>query len=154
MTASGLYDSDFRDTVCSLTDGQREPTQLMTGLILSPTINEFHFNGPLLSLATNIGLLVGTILWSFGCDIWGRRSVTLPLSFASARASSGAISILPPSGGRSTSRYSPEVYLGSPWVAPTRSRCSQHLPRLPTSGSAEISPSIPPSFSARPVSSC
>jgi len=49
----------------------------MTGLILSPTINEFHFNGPLLSLATNIGLLVGTILWSFGCDIWGRRSVTL-----------------------------------------------------------------------------
>lgn len=60
----------------------------MTGLILPPTITEFHFNGPLLSLATNIGMLVGTILWSFGCDIWGRKSVTLPLSFASARASS------------------------------------------------------------------
>ena len=48
----------------------------MTGLILSPTLNEFHFNGPLLSLAMNIGLLAGAILWSFGCDIWGRKSVT------------------------------------------------------------------------------
>ncbi|KAF8258166.1 MFS general substrate transporter [Lactarius quietus] len=46
---------------------------LVTGLILSPTVNEFHFNKPFLSLATNIGLLVGTILWSFGCDIWGRK---------------------------------------------------------------------------------
>ncbi|KAI0299054.1 major facilitator superfamily domain-containing protein [Multifurca ochricompacta] len=46
---------------------------LVTGLILSPVLNEFHFNGPFLSLATNIGLLVGAILWSFGCDIWGRR---------------------------------------------------------------------------------
>ncbi len=48
----------------------------MTGLILSPTLNEFHFNGPLLSLAMNLGLLAGAILWSFGCDIWGRKSVT------------------------------------------------------------------------------
>lgn len=47
--------------------------QLMTGLILSPVINEFHFNGPFLSLASNIGLLVGAVVWSFGCDIWGRR---------------------------------------------------------------------------------
>ncbi|KAH9953606.1 major facilitator superfamily domain-containing protein [Russula dissimulans] len=46
---------------------------LMTGLILSPTLNEFHFNGPLLSLAANVGLLVGAILWSFGCDIWDRK---------------------------------------------------------------------------------
>jgi hypothetical protein len=50
--------------------------KLMTGLILSPTLNEFQFNGPFLSLAMNIGLLVGAILWSFGCDIWGRKSVT------------------------------------------------------------------------------
>jgi hypothetical protein len=48
----------------------------MTGLILSPTLNEFHFNAPFLSLAMNMGLLAGTILWSFGCDIWGRKSVT------------------------------------------------------------------------------
>src|SRR5260221_13505079 len=116
----------------------------MTGLILSPTINEFHFNGPLLSLATNIGLLVGAILWSFGCDIWGRRSVTLrslllpPVLHPSY--------ILRPSDGRSTSRYSPEVYLGSRWAALTPSRRSQPSPRLPASESAEISPWILPSF--------
>ncbi|KAI0291552.1 MFS general substrate transporter [Russula brevipes] len=46
---------------------------LVTGLILAPTLNEFHFNAPLLSLATNLGLFVGAMLWSFGCDIWGRR---------------------------------------------------------------------------------
>ncbi|KAK7046014.1 hypothetical protein VNI00_007009 [Paramarasmius palmivorus] len=46
---------------------------LITGLILSPVIAEFHFNGPFLSLAANIGLLVGAMFWSIGCDIWGRR---------------------------------------------------------------------------------
>ncbi|TFY62020.1 hypothetical protein EVG20_g6853 [Dentipellis fragilis] len=57
---------------------------LLTGLILSPVINEFHFNGPFLSLASNIGLLVGAVLWSFGCDIWGRRwSFNLTLFLAS-----------------------------------------------------------------------
>jgi len=44
----------------------------LTGLILPPVLNEFQFNGPFLSLAANIGLLVGGIIWSFGCDIWGR----------------------------------------------------------------------------------
>ena len=51
---------------------------LLGGLILSPAVNEFHFNGPFLSLAQNIGLFVGAIFWGFGCDIWGRRYV-LPL---------------------------------------------------------------------------
>ncbi|KAJ3719618.1 MFS general substrate transporter [Lentinula guzmanii] len=46
---------------------------LITGLILTPVINEFNFNGPFLSLAANIGLFVGAVVWSFGCDIWGRR---------------------------------------------------------------------------------
>uniref|UniRef100_A0A0W0FTQ2 Putative MFS general substrate transporter n=1 Tax=Moniliophthora roreri TaxID=221103 RepID=A0A0W0FTQ2_MONRR len=46
---------------------------LMTGLILSPVIAEFQFDGPFLSLAANIGLLVGAMFWSLGCDIWGRR---------------------------------------------------------------------------------
>ncbi|KAJ2984747.1 hypothetical protein NUW54_g10394 [Trametes sanguinea] len=46
---------------------------LLGGLILSPAINEFHFNGPFLSLALNIGLFVGAVFWGFGCDIWGRR---------------------------------------------------------------------------------
>ena len=50
---------------------------LMTGLILSPVVNEFGFTSPFLSLSANIGLLVGAVLWSFGCDIWGRRLVAL-----------------------------------------------------------------------------
>ena len=50
---------------------------LLGGLILSPAVNEFRFNGPFLSLAQNIGLFVGAIFWGFGCDIWGRRYVFL-----------------------------------------------------------------------------
>ncbi|KAF5385725.1 hypothetical protein D9757_005514 [Collybiopsis confluens] len=46
---------------------------LITGLILTPVVNEFKFNGPFLTLAANVGLFVGAIVWSFGCDIWGRR---------------------------------------------------------------------------------
>ncbi|KAK0445025.1 MFS general substrate transporter [Desarmillaria tabescens] len=46
---------------------------LITGLILTQVTAEFKFNGPLLTLAANIGLLVGAIVWSVGCDIWGRR---------------------------------------------------------------------------------
>ena len=82
--------------------------QLVTGLILSPTLNEFHFNGPFLSLAMNIGLLVGTILWSFGCDIWGRKSVTFHCPSPSA-ASCNLYALLVD--GHSISRYFSEVYL-------------------------------------------
>ncbi|KIJ64332.1 hypothetical protein HYDPIDRAFT_175668 [Hydnomerulius pinastri MD-312] len=46
---------------------------LLSGLILTPVVYEFHFNGPFLSLATNIGLFVGAVFWGLGCDIWGRR---------------------------------------------------------------------------------
>ncbi|KAL6308820.1 MFS general substrate transporter [Sparassis latifolia] len=46
---------------------------LIGGLILSPVVNEFHFNGPFLSLALNVGLFVGAVFWGLGCDIWGRR---------------------------------------------------------------------------------
>ncbi|KAF9064870.1 major facilitator superfamily domain-containing protein [Rhodocollybia butyracea] len=56
--------------ICLLT---YENAQLITGLILTPVINEFNFQGPFLTLAANVGLLVGAIIWSFGCDIWGRR---------------------------------------------------------------------------------
>lgn len=49
--------------------------QLLSGLILTPVINEFHFNGPFLSLASNVGLLIGAVFWGLGCDIWGRRYV-------------------------------------------------------------------------------
>ncbi|KAL4070230.1 major facilitator superfamily domain-containing protein [Scleroderma yunnanense] len=45
----------------------------LSGLILTPVLYEFHFNGPFLSLASNIGLFVGGLFWGLGCDIWGRR---------------------------------------------------------------------------------
>ncbi|KAL6717246.1 hypothetical protein ACLMJK_005161 [Lecanora helva] len=47
---------------------------IVTSLILTPVANEFHqTRPPLLSLAQNIGLLVGAMFWGFGCDIFGRR---------------------------------------------------------------------------------
>jgi MFS family permease len=45
----------------------------LTGLILSPVLLEFNFNGPFLSLASNIGLFVGAVFWGLGSDVWGRR---------------------------------------------------------------------------------
>lgn len=49
--------------------------QIVTGLILSPVINEFNFQGPYLKLGQNIGLLVGAVFWGVGSDIWGRKYV-------------------------------------------------------------------------------
>ncbi|KAJ7224512.1 MFS general substrate transporter [Mycena pura] len=46
---------------------------LITGLILTPVVAEFRFNGPFLSLAANIGLLVGALVWGLGSDVWGRK---------------------------------------------------------------------------------
>ena len=68
-------------------------TQLLGGLILSPVVNEFRFNGPFLSLAMNIGLFVGAVFWGFGCDIWGRRwsfNITLFLAGVVGLAAGGS----------------------------------------------------------------
>lgn len=47
---------------------------IVTSLILVPVSLEFHVaRPPFLSLAQNIGLLVGAVFWGFGCDIFGRR---------------------------------------------------------------------------------
>lgn len=47
---------------------------IVTSLIFTPVKNEFHpSQAPLLSLAQNIGLLIGAMFWGFGCDIFGRR---------------------------------------------------------------------------------
>ena len=54
----GLYCTIYGDSIVY--------AQLASGLILSPTVNEFHFNKPFLSLATNAGVLVGTLLGGFG----------------------------------------------------------------------------------------
>jgi MFS family permease len=47
---------------------------VVTSLIFTPVANEFSpARPPLLSLAQNIGLLVGAMFWGFGCDVFGRR---------------------------------------------------------------------------------
>ncbi|KAJ6018201.1 Sugar transporter [Penicillium sp. IBT 35674x] len=46
---------------------------IVTSLILAPVAFEFQINQEaLLTLAQNIGLLVGAVFWGFGCDIFGR----------------------------------------------------------------------------------
>ncbi|KAH9916407.1 MFS general substrate transporter [Epithele typhae] len=66
---------------------------LLSGLILSPVLSEFQFSSPFLSLAQNVGLLVGAIFWGLGCDIWGRRwsfNITLFLAGVFGLAAGGA----------------------------------------------------------------
>lgn len=48
-------------------------SQIVTGLILPPTVNEFNFRPPWLKLGQNIGLLIGAAFWGVGADIWGRK---------------------------------------------------------------------------------
>ncbi|KAF8200208.1 MFS general substrate transporter [Pholiota molesta] len=70
---------------------------LITGLILAPVTDEFHFNAPFLSLALNAGLLVGAVFWGLGCDIWGRRwcfNVTLLIAGVFGLAAGGANSFV------------------------------------------------------------
>jgi MFS family permease len=78
---------------------------LLSGLVLSPAVNEFGFSAPFLSLALNIGLLFGAITWSVGSDIWGRRQgstflptfshtyITLSVSFNATLFITGAFGI-------------------------------------------------------------
>jgi hypothetical protein len=47
---------------------------ITTSLIFTAVSNEFSpSRPPLLTLAQNIGLLIGALFWGFGCDIFGRR---------------------------------------------------------------------------------
>lgn len=47
---------------------------IVVSLILPPVSYEFNApRPPLLTLAQNIGLLLGALFWGFGCDIFGRR---------------------------------------------------------------------------------
>ncbi|KAJ5096359.1 hypothetical protein NUU61_005715 [Penicillium alfredii] len=47
---------------------------IVTSLVLPPLSYEFHpSRAPLLTLAQNIGLLVGAVFWGFGCDVFGRK---------------------------------------------------------------------------------
>jgi MFS family permease len=50
------------------------PWNYLTMNLVPAIANEFKpRNAPLLSLAQNIGLLVGAMFWGFGCDLFGRR---------------------------------------------------------------------------------
>ena len=43
-------------------------------MAVTPITNEFNpTQPPLLTLAQNIGLLIGAMFWGFGCDIFGRK---------------------------------------------------------------------------------
>jgi MFS family permease len=67
--------------------------QLLTALILTPVATEFGFKPPYGLLAFNIGLLVGSVTWGVGCDIWGRRwsfNLTLFLAGVFGLASGGS----------------------------------------------------------------
>lgn len=47
---------------------------IVVSLILPPVSYEFNASKPpILTLAQNVGLLVGAIFWGFGCDIFGRK---------------------------------------------------------------------------------
>ncbi|TDL26944.1 MFS general substrate transporter [Rickenella mellea] len=70
---------------------------LATGLILPAVINEFKFRGPFLSLAANIGLLVGAAFWGLGCDLWGRRwsfNLTILIAGVFALAAGGSTNFI------------------------------------------------------------
>ncbi|KAI0819257.1 MFS general substrate transporter [Trametes gibbosa] len=47
--------------------------QIVTGLILTPTVNEFGYQGPFIKLGQAIGMLIGCVVFGVGSDIWGRR---------------------------------------------------------------------------------
>lgn len=58
--------------------------QSVSGLILSPVVNEFGTKSEWLKLGQGLGLLVGCTFWGAGSDAWGRRYVlcliTTPMS--------------------------------------------------------------------------
>ncbi|TFY81329.1 hypothetical protein EWM64_g2689 [Hericium alpestre] len=66
---------------------------IVTGLILSPVLNEFNFEGPFLKLGQNIGLLVGAAFWGVASDVWGRKwcfNLTLGITGVFAVAAGGS----------------------------------------------------------------
>ncbi|OCH87957.1 MFS general substrate transporter [Obba rivulosa] len=70
---------------------------VVTSLIFTPTVNEFHFQGPFLTLSQNIGLLVGAMFWGLGSDVWGRRwsfNLTLFITGVFAVAAGGSPSYI------------------------------------------------------------
>jgi MFS family permease len=65
LSVNSVLDTDYMDS--------DSVWPLITGLILTPVVNEFQFTPAFLTLAANVGLLVGAMVWSIGSDIWGRK---------------------------------------------------------------------------------
>lgn len=67
---------------------------IVTSLILPPIAAEFGVaHPPILTLAQNIGLLVGALFWGFGCDVFGRRwAFNLTLGVTAVFGLLGAVS--------------------------------------------------------------
>lgn len=67
---------------------------IATSLILGPVANEFQeSHAPYLTLAQNIGLLVGALFWGFGCDVYGRRwafNLTIGITAVFGMAAAGS----------------------------------------------------------------
>ncbi|EIW78205.1 MFS general substrate transporter [Coniophora puteana RWD-64-598 SS2] len=66
---------------------------IVTGLILTPVVNEFNVESEWLKLAQNIGLLVGAAFWGITSDVWGRRwafNITLFITGVFAVAAGGS----------------------------------------------------------------
>lgn len=67
---------------------------IVTSLIFTSVTNEFApSRPPYLTLAQNLGLLVGAIGWGFGCDIYGRRwafNLTIGITAVFGLASAGS----------------------------------------------------------------
>lgn len=49
--------------------------QIVTNLILTPTMAEFGGSGAWIKLGQAIGLLIGAAFWGLASDVWGRRYV-------------------------------------------------------------------------------
>ncbi|KAI0632305.1 MFS general substrate transporter [Trametes polyzona] len=67
--------------------------QIVTGLILTPSVNEFGYQGPFIKLGQAIGMLIGCVVFGIGSDIWGRRwSFNLTLFITALFAIAGGAS--------------------------------------------------------------
>ncbi|EZF32101.1 hypothetical protein H101_04314 [Trichophyton interdigitale H6] len=73
---------------------------IITSLIFTSVKNEFMpSKAPLLTLAQNLGLLVGAVFWGFGCDIYGRKwafnlTIGITAVFGLAAAGSPSFSVI------------------------------------------------------------
>ncbi|EIW59269.1 MFS general substrate transporter [Trametes versicolor FP-101664 SS1] len=99
-----IYDGDdstvdpvYRAKIMLINDAFQEigmgKYQIVTGLILTPTVNEFGYQGPFIKLGQAIGMLIGCVVFGVGSDIWGRRwSFNLTLFITALFAIAGGAS--------------------------------------------------------------